>query len=142
MHFKNHLFQSKCSVLFINGTSASNFLVRISPQIEIFYMINILFHSRLFDGELNYVDYLLEDDIRNNSVWNQRYFVILNTTGFTEEVVAKEVEYTINKIKIVTDNESVWNYLKGYVFEYCLICRVKRKKKATMDSIFIFCILF
>lgn len=68
---------------------------------------------KLFDSELKFVDYLLEDDIRNNSVWNQRYFVILNTTGFTEEVVAKEVEYTINKIKIITDNESAWNYLKG-----------------------------
>lgn len=61
------------------------------------------------------MDYLLEDDIRNNSVWNQRYFVINNTTGFTDETIAKEVEYTINKIKVVTENESAWNYLKGYV---------------------------
>lgn len=68
---------------------------------------------RLFDGELEYVDKLLDEDIRNNSAWNQRYFVLNNTTGFTEDTVAKEVQYTINKIKIVTDNESAWNYLRG-----------------------------
>ncbi|CAG9832724.1 unnamed protein product [Diabrotica balteata] len=68
---------------------------------------------KLFDGELDYVDDLINDDIRNNSAWNQRYFVINNTTGFTEEVLEREIEYTLQNIRLVTENESAWNYLRG-----------------------------
>lgn len=67
----------------------------------------------LFDGELEYVDSLLQTDIRNNSAWNQRYFVVNNTTGFKEEVVSREIDYTLNKINIAKENESAWNYLRG-----------------------------
>ena len=77
----------------------------------IIYVPNYL--CRLFDNELEYVNRLLEDDIRNNSAWNQRYFVINNTTGFTEEVVERELSFTLDKIKIVISNESAWNYLRG-----------------------------
>ncbi|CAG9815491.1 unnamed protein product [Phaedon cochleariae] len=68
---------------------------------------------KLFDGELDYVDCLITDDVRNNSAWNQRYFIINNTTGFTEEVLKREIDYTLLHIKIVTENESAWNYLRG-----------------------------
>ncbi|KAJ9573848.1 hypothetical protein L9F63_008772 [Diploptera punctata] len=74
---------------------------------------------KLFDNELEYVNHLLEDDIRNNSAWNQRYFVINNTTGFTEEVISRELAFTLDKIKIVTNNESAWNYLRGVLFHHC-----------------------
>ena len=30
----------------------------------------------LYQDELGYVDRLLEEDIRNNSAWNQRFFVV------------------------------------------------------------------
>lgn len=46
----------------------------------------------LWDQELAYIDSLLKEDLRNNSAWNQRYFVVSNTTGFTEHVVTQEVE--------------------------------------------------
>ena len=45
----------------------------------------------MWDKELDYVNKLLSQDLRNNSAWNQRYFVIENTTGFTDEVLEKEV---------------------------------------------------
>lgn len=67
----------------------------------------------LFDNELEYVNQLLDDDIRNNSAWNQRYFVINRTTGFTPEIVTREIDYTLEKIKLTTKNESSWNYLRG-----------------------------
>lgn len=70
---------------------------------------------RLFDGELNYVDQLLEEDVRNNSAWNQRHFTITQTTGFTKEVIQREVEYTKAAITKVVDNESPWSYLRGLV---------------------------
>jgi len=73
---------------------------------------------KLFDQELEFIDKLLLDDIRNNSAWNQRFFVVQHTTGWTVEVVTREVEYTWNKILIVKRNESAWNYLRG-VLEHC-----------------------
>ena len=66
---------------------------------------------RDFEGELDFVDSLLEEDVRNNSAWNQRYFVIDRTTGFTEEVIAHETEYAKRAIEKVTNNESPWTYL-------------------------------
>jgi len=68
---------------------------------------------RLFQNELQYVDWLLDDDIRNNSAWNQRYFVINNTTGFTPDVIERELAFTLVKIKTVTNNESAWSYIRG-----------------------------
>jgi protein farnesyltransferase/geranylgeranyltransferase type-1 subunit alpha len=29
----------------------------------------------LWDNELTYINRLLEEDVRNNSAWNQRYFI-------------------------------------------------------------------
>ena len=60
-------------------------------------------HFGLWDRELQYVNQLIGEDIRNNSAWNQRYFVINNTTGFTDPVLSTEVEYVsgINNIIIL-----------------------------------------
>lgn len=46
----------------------------------------------LWDGELEYVDSLLKIDLRNNSAWSQRYFIIANTTKFTDTVIGREVK--------------------------------------------------
>ena len=46
----------------------------------------------LWEKELDYVDKLLTEDLRNNSAWNQRYFVVSKTTGFTKDIVDREVE--------------------------------------------------
>ncbi|KAB7506782.1 Protein farnesyltransferase/geranylgeranyltransferase type-1 subunit alpha [Armadillidium nasatum] len=64
-------------------------------------------------NELDYVEELIQEDIRNNSAWNQRYFVISRTTGFTEDVIKKEINYTKAAIEKLGNNESSWNYLKG-----------------------------
>ena len=47
---------------------------------------------KLWENELEYVNKLLADDIRNNSAWNQRYFVITHTTGYTDEVMKREIK--------------------------------------------------
>ena len=44
----------------------------------------------LWEDELEYVEQLLAEDLRNNSAWNQRYFVVSNTTGFTDEVLEEK----------------------------------------------------
>mmetsp|Transcript_16948 Transcript_16948/g.41645 ORF Transcript_16948/g.41645 Transcript_16948/m.41645 type:complete len:176 (-) Transcript_16948:233-760(-) len=69
----------------------------------------------LFDKELDFVDVLLEQDIRNNSAWNQRFFVFKNTTGFTREVIKSEIEYTFKALMKTPNNLSPWNYLRGLI---------------------------
>jgi len=46
----------------------------------------------LWEGELDYISQLITEDVRNNSAWNQRYFVITNTTGFTDDVITSEIK--------------------------------------------------
>lgn len=70
----------------------------------------------MFDNELTYIDKLLSADIRNNSAWNQRFFV-LKHMGITHDVVQREIHYAINRIKLVKNNESSWNFIKG-LLEY------------------------
>ena len=73
---------------------------------------------------------LLEEDIRNNSAWNQRFFIVttfpikevppmeekLNKRSnirLSGEILERELNFTLNAIKKVTRNESAWNYLRG-----------------------------
>lgn len=59
------------------------------------------------------MEQLLLDDIRNNSAWNQRYFVLKHTTNFEQEIIDREVDFSLDKITTVKGNESAWNYLRG-----------------------------
>jgi len=64
------------------------------------------------ENELNFVNNLISQDMRNNSAWNQRYFVINNSDPNTD-TINTELEYTFDKIQILSKNESAWNYLRG-----------------------------
>lgn len=61
---------------------------------------------------MSYVDKLIASDVRNNSAWNQRFFV-LKYTGLQADTMRCELHYVMNRIQIVKDNESSWNYLRG-----------------------------
>lgn len=62
---------------------------------------------------MEFVDHLITDDVRNNSAWNQKYFVLNNHLGWSDLNVQKEIHYALEKIKFVKNNESAWNYLRG-----------------------------
>jgi len=68
---------------------------------------------KLWSDELDYCRRLLTEDIRNNSAWNHRYFVISSTSGYTPEVLDREVKLTLELIRKAPNNESAWNYLSG-----------------------------
>ncbi|KAG5682933.1 hypothetical protein PVAND_012251 [Polypedilum vanderplanki] len=70
----------------------------------------------LFDNELAFIDKLIAADVRNNSAWNQRFFV-LKHLGLTPETVQREIHYAMNRIRLIKNNESSWNFLKG-LLEY------------------------
>lgn len=61
---------------------------------------------------MDFVENLISQDLRNNSAWNQRYFVI-NNSNPNANTINKELKYTFDKIKILSKNESAWNYLRG-----------------------------
>ena len=68
----------------------------------------------LFQNELEYVERLLEEDIRNNSAWNQRFFVNSHLHDKIEgDLLTRELEFTMKAIEKVPGNESAWNYLTG-----------------------------
>lgn len=62
---------------------------------------------------MSFVQKLLNEDVRNNSAWNQRHFIVNNHLGWSDLNVQKEICYTLEKIKLVKNNESAWNYLRG-----------------------------
>ncbi|GAA5945260.1 hypothetical protein JCM1841_000945, partial [Sporobolomyces salmonicolor] len=68
----------------------------------------------VWQGELEYVDKLLTEDIRNNSAWNHRFFVCFESGQMgPEEVGESEIQYAKGKLAISPNNPSAWNYLRG-----------------------------
>ncbi|KAL8843523.1 MAG: hypothetical protein Q9170_000027 [Blastenia crenularia] len=84
-------------------------------------------HFSLWDTELPYIEDLLTADVRNNSAWNHRWFVLfgqnvdpnsgkgMDEVGniVDEDLIDREVEYTEAKIRLAPQNPSPWNYLRG-----------------------------
>jgi len=69
----------------------------------------------LWEGELDYVNELLKLDLRNNSAWNHRFYVLRHTKDITSEQVRREeIEYAFSYIHRAPNNESPWNYAKGF----------------------------
>lgn len=65
-------------------------------------------------AELTYVETLLWKDVRNNSAWNHRFFIVFGSaTRPSEDVITREVDYTQSAIYIAPQNPSPWNYLRG-----------------------------
>ncbi|TYI83679.1 hypothetical protein E1A91_D05G310100v1 [Gossypium mustelinum] len=68
-----------------------------------------------WEDELDYCQQLLEEDIFNNSAWNQRYFVVTRSPflGGLKAMRASEVRYTVEAILANPNNECPWRYLRG-----------------------------
>lgn len=77
-------------------------------------------YFNLFDNELEFCEYLINLDVRNNSVWNQRWFVsknemLYNTKTNILKIRLREINYALNKIHKDYNNESPFNYIRGFV---------------------------
>ena len=68
----------------------------------------------LWSGEVSFVDRLLDADVRNNSAWNYRFF-LLSARGVTREAsgVRSEAAAVFARIGLAPNNESPWNFLVG-----------------------------
>ena len=49
---------------------------------------------------------------RNNSAWNERFYVVSQSEGWKNPVVEREIKFALEKINMVSRNESAWNYLR------------------------------
>lgn len=104
-------------------------------------------HFKLFDGEIAFIEQMISKDVRNNSAWNQRYFVISETVGnpngkdFPFEIRKREIMYALTKCELAPNNECPWVYmepfLKGYrtKFEEVRDTFYKRWKEGKQQSI-------
>jgi protein farnesyltransferase/geranylgeranyltransferase type-1 subunit alpha len=87
-----------------------------------------LFPSQCEDpSELATIEQLLREDIRNNSAWSHRFFVVFSDPGHStpnsrpleqdpklpKEIVTREVEFSKREIRKAPQNQSGWNYLRG-----------------------------
>lgn len=106
----------------------------------------------LWEGELDFVDAMLNDDLRNNSAWHHRFFVVWQS-GLREgekdrdRVCRREFTYGFSplthllsfsdfalsfrrfvkqQISLAPNNPSAWNYLRGILdhnkLPYSLLC--------------------
>lgn len=81
----------------------------------------------LWDMELPYVESLLCADVRNNSAWNHRWFVVFaryadpavhrvvhdSKAEIEPAVVEREITYAKAAISLAPQNQSPWHYLRG-----------------------------
>ena len=85
----------------------------------------------LWDEELAFTEAVLADDVRNNSAWNQRFFILTRggpqqpaqaDGGLTDRtdpalflpaLVDNELSYVAAALHRAPDNASVWAYLRG-----------------------------
>ena len=52
-------------------------------------------HFGLWEGELEFTDAMIKEDLRNNSAWNQRWFIVHNDTNHPITIGAMRDFYTI-----------------------------------------------
>ncbi|KAF9970233.1 CAAX geranylgeranyltransferase alpha subunit [Actinomortierella ambigua] len=71
-------------------------------------------HGPWWKDEFSYLEDLITVDVRNNSAWNQRFFIVSEgPEDMTEEVIEREISYAKSKIERTPNNESPWVYLTG-----------------------------
>jgi protein farnesyltransferase/geranylgeranyltransferase type-1 subunit alpha len=79
------------------------------------------------DAELKSIETLLRTDIRNNSAWSHRFYVVFSdpkhsTSGsratehdprIPDEIIDREIEFSKSATFEAPQNQSPWNYLRG-----------------------------
>lgn len=70
----------------------------------------------LWDKELTFVANMIAADVRNNSAWNQRMFVLQGRSGgagLVEHVIMDELAMASAYILCAPNNEAPWAYVSG-----------------------------
>lgn len=68
-------------------------------------------------GELAETEKMIDEDVRNNSAWNHRFFLVngrQNGSGVKDKSIAqREIRFAQEAIRKTPQNQSPWNYLRG-----------------------------
>ena len=85
-------------------------------------------HFSLWDSPAEFAstEKFINDDVRNNSAWNHRWFLCFgkealpeNKTSsalvIDEDLLDREIAYTQRKIQMAPQNPSPWSYLRGLI---------------------------
>jgi len=72
----------------------------------------------MWAAERTFIEGLLAEDVRNNSAWNQRFFVIKKTlkdgaTKIPDDIATAEIMFAVPLIHKSPNNECPWNYMRG-----------------------------
>lgn len=73
------------------------------------YRQMVIRNNDLFALELEDVERFLDQDVYNNSAWNQRFFCIRNLSID----LSNELQYCLSKLRVASRNESCWSYIRG-----------------------------
>ncbi|ODQ67181.1 protein prenylyltransferase [Nadsonia fulvescens var. elongata DSM 6958] len=71
-----------------------------------------------FSREDTFTRYMIDLDVRNNSAWNYRFFLLSATvlkpsSVFDLDILAEELDYIFANIEKAPQNQSPWSYLEG-----------------------------
>ena len=63
---------------------------------------------------------MLKEDVKNNSVWNYRFFLVqyINGDKIDKNIIENEIKYALEKIKECPVNESPYSYIRGYIIKF------------------------
>lgn len=79
------------------------------------WILRKLNRKNLMESEFQYTEFLLHEDVFNNSAWNHRFFLIMASENYKEskfECILNEFNNILQYIDTsCEDNESFWNYL-------------------------------
>ena len=70
----------------------------------------------IWEGELEFCDYLLREDVRNNSAWNHRWFVVTRGGSMDQldsNTAIQEFTYLQEKAELAPSNECPYSYLRA-----------------------------
>jgi protein farnesyltransferase/geranylgeranyltransferase type-1 subunit alpha len=79
------------------------------------------------EEELKSIEVLLKDDVRNNSAWSHRFFLVFSDPSYTtpgskatepdptipSSIIDREIEFSKAATFEAPQNQSPWNYLRG-----------------------------
>jgi len=113
----------------------------------------------LWRGELDFVENAIGDDVRNNSAWHHRYFIVFGCRVRPGEedrarVARRELTYVLltqstlylmhqnsftkQSISLAPNNPSAWNYLRGILdhmkLPYSLLARFVKPYTVPLGS--------
>ncbi|GJJ14985.1 hypothetical protein Clacol_009255 [Clathrus columnatus] len=72
----------------------------------------------LWIAEIRYVEQMLKKDLRNNSAWNHRFFVLWSngrreSGEIQDEFLRTEIQFVKDNISLAPNNDAAWNYYRG-----------------------------